>query len=871
MDSTQIRRTFLDFFASRGHTVRPSASVIPTDPTLLLTNAGMVPFKPYFLGAEPPPYPRATSVQKSVRTIDIDIIGTTVRHMSFFEMLGNFSFGDYFKAEAMAWAVELLTEGFGLDPDRLWFTAYRDDPEAYRLWTEHVGIPAERVQLGDEKDNFWQMGVPGPCGPCAEIFYDRGPEHGEPGGPVGGGEERYIEVWNLVFMEKIQDEPYHVVGELPTKNIDTGLGLERLAMILQDVDSAFDVDTVRPVREAASAFTGASYGVDPMTDVSLRILADHGRTMTVLIGDGVIPSNDGRGYILRRIIRRAVRHAWQLGGEGLVTPALVRATVEALGSWYPEVAEREAFIIDVVSREEERFRRTLASGHQLLDVELERTPEVLAGDIAFRLHDTFGFPIELTREIAAERGVAVDLAGFEEAMAAQRARARREWKGGDEAARGEFYRTVLDETGLTTFVGYTDDRSRGRVLALVRDGELVEKAERGQEVEVFVDRTPFYAESGGQVGDTGSIVTETGRLAVSDTRHAVQGLHGHRAKVVSGTVAVGQDAELEIDAERRTRIRKSHTGTHVLHYALREVLGSHASQAGSLVESGRLRFDFSHFSALAEAEVADIEALANRRLIDNARVETVVTSREEAKEAGALAFFGDKYGDEVRMVKVGEYSIELCGGTHTRSAGEVGPLVVLGESSIGSNLRRVEALTGEAAYEHLVELRSSLERTGRLLRVPPAEVPHRTEGLLARLDELSDEVEALRAQRRGELAAELAAHAETVGEVPLVAADVGSLPPDQLRQLALGVRDRLSRGVVILGAVHAGKGSLMAAVSPGLGAVSAGDLLVDSARALGGGGSKDPLLAQAGGPRGDEVGHAVDLARGAAVRALRGS
>ncbi len=868
MDSTQIRRTFLDFFAARGHTVRPSASVIPTDPTLLLTNAGMVPFKPFFLGEEPAPFLRATSVQKSVRTIDIDIIGTTVRHMSFFEMLGNFSFGDYFKAEAMMWAYELLTDGFGLDPDRLWFTAYRDDPETARLWVEHVGVPAERVQLGDEKDNFWQMGVPGPCGPCAEVFYDRGPEHGEPGGPMGGGEERFIEVWNLVFMEKIQDEPYHVIAELPTKNIDTGMGLERLAMILQGVGSAFEIDTVKPVRDAASAFTGAVYGNDPMVDVSLRILADHGRTMTFLIGDGVIPSNDGRGYILRRIIRRAVRHAWQLGGEGLITPGLVAATVDVLGGWYPEISERAHFITEVVSREEERFRRTLESGHQLLDVELSRSPETLPGEVAFKLHDTFGFPIELTREIAAERGITVDQEGFEVAMASQRARARKEWKGGDEAAKGEFYRKVLDETGLTSFVGYTNERTQGRILAIVRDGELVERAERGQEVEVFVDRTPFYAESGGQVGDTGSIVTESGRLAVSDTRHAVQGLHGHRAKVVSGTVAVGQDADLDIDSERRKRIRKSHTGTHVLHWALREVLGSHAAQAGSLVESGRLRFDFSHFAALADAEIAEIEARANRRLIDNARVETVVTSKEEAKSAGALAFFGDKYGEQVRMVRVGDYSVELCGGTHTATAGEVGPLVVLGESSIGSNIRRVEALTGEAAYEHLVELRDTLDRTGRLLRVPVREVPHRAEGLLAKLDELSDEIETIRAQRRGSLAAELAAHAESVGDVALVVAVVPDLPADQLRQLALGVRDRISRGVVLLGSSSGGKGSLMAAVTAGLEGISAADLLGDAAKVLGGGGSKDPHLAQAGGPRGDDVERALDVAREAAGRAL---
>jgi alanyl-tRNA synthetase len=871
MDSSQIRRTFLDFFAERGHTVRPSASLIPTDPTLLLTNAGMVPFKPYFLGDEDAPYPRAASVQKSVRTIDIDIIGTTARHMSFFEMLGNFSFGDYFKPEAMKWAYELLTEGYGLDVERLWFTAYHEDDDALRLWVDHVGVDADRVQKGG-KDNFWQMGVPGPCGPCAEVFYDRGPEYGEDGGPIGGGEDRFVEIWNLVFMQNIQDEPYHVIGDLPTKNIDTGLGLERLAMILQDADSAFGVDTVRPVRDAATAFTGVEYGADSMTDVSLRILADHGRTMTFLISDGVVPSNDGRGYILRRIIRRAVRHAWQLGGSGLLTPLLVDATVEAMADWYTDLEDRRDFVVDVVSREEERFRRTLESGHQLLDTELAAIEDgqTLPGEVAFRLHDTFGFPIELTKEIASERGVDVDDDGFEEAMEAQRRRARTQWKGGDEAARADFYRSVLEDTGLTDFVGYRLDAAEGRILAIVRDGELVDSADHGQEVEVFLDRTPFYAESGGQVGDSGSISTVTGALAVRDTQHAVQGLHGHVAKVVSGVVHVGQEATLQVDAPRRDRIRKSHTGTHVLHWALRDVLGSHANQAGSLVESGRLRFDFSHFSGLDAEEVSEVEGRANRRLIANAQVETTVTSQDEAREMGALAFFGDKYGEVVRVVKIGDFSVEFCGGTHTSTAGEVGPLVVTGESSIGSNIRRIEALTGEAAYEHLVEVRDALDRAGDLLRAPARDVPERVGRLLSKVSELEDQIETIRAQRRSAAAAELASDAAEIGSSKLVVQSMGDMPADQLRQLAMGIRDRIGRGVVVLGSTSGGKGSLVAAVTSDLAGpdVSAGAIIGDAARLLGGGGSRDPELAQAGGPDGSAIEQALDTAREAASRAL---
>ncbi len=880
MDSIQIRRTFLDFFERRGHVVRPSASLIPTDPTLLLTNAGMVPFKPYFLGDEEAPYPRAVSAQKSVRTIDIDIIGTTVRHMSFFEMLGNFSFGDYFKADAMAWAHELLTDGYGLDPERLWYTAYENDDEAVGLWIDHVGVPSDRVQRGG-KDNFWQMGVPGPCGPCAEIFYDRGPEFGPDGGPIGGGEERFIEIWNLVFMQNVQDRPYNVVGDLPRKSIDTGMGLERLAMILQGVGSAFEVDTVTPVLEAGSEFTGIDYGAEERTDVSLRILADHGRTMTMLIADGVVPSNDGRGYILRRIIRRAVRHAWQLTGGAsagrrtdLVTPQLVEATVSALGDWYADLGSRHAFITDVVAREEERFRRTLESGHQLLDTELaDLGPgSTLSGSVAFKLHDTFGFPIELTKEIAAERELDVDEAAFEAEMEQQRSRARKDWKGGDEAAREEFYRRVLDEVGLTTFTGYGHEAGEGRILAIVRDGEQVERADHGQEVEVFLDRTPFYAEAGGQVGDTGRIESETGVLAVADTRHAVQGLHGHRAKVVSGSVMVGQDITTQIDSPRRDRIRKSHTGTHVLHWSIREVLGSHASQAGSLVESGRLRFDFSHFSALSLEEQAEVERLANQRLIENGAVSTQVTDQDRAREMGALAFFGDKYGDTVRVVKVGDFSVELCGGTHTHAAGEVGPLVVLGESSIGSNIRRIEALTGEAAYEHMVGIRGTLDSAGSLLRSPARDVPQRVQSLIDKVERLEDELDAIRSQRRGQLAQELADSSERIGSYALVVSNVGELPPDQLRQLALGVRDRIGRGVVILGSVSGGKGALVAALSTELveAGLSAGELLADAAKQLGGGGSRDPELSQAGGPRGDGVPASIDVARAQASAALGG-
>jgi alanyl-tRNA synthetase len=830
----------------------------------------MVPFKPYFLGEETPPHKRATTVQKVVRTIDIDIIGSTKRHLSFFEMPGNFSFGDYFKEDAIAWSYEFVTERLGLDPDLLWYTVFETDDEAAEIWSGIV--PAERIQRRDEKENFWQMGVPGPCGPSSEIFFDKGPQFGEGGGPAVGDEDRFVEVWNLVFMQNIQDEPYHVIGDLPAKSIDTGMGLERMAAVLQGVPSVFDIDTISHVRDAASSYTGLTYGEDELHDVSLRILADHGRAVTFLIADGVVPSNDGRGYVLRRILRRAVRHAWQYGGEGLVFPSLVEATVEVMGDWYTEVVERREFIYQVVIREEERFRRTLESGHQLLDAELARDDAAaLSGAAVFKLHDTFGFPVELTREIAAERGVEVDTQGFESEMAEQRRRARAAWKGGDEVAAQEVYRSVLDVTGLTDFVGYETDTAEGQILAMVADGETVERAEEGRSVELFLSRSPFYGESGGQIGDTGLIETETGSAVVLDTKHALQGLHGHRVRVQSGYLTVGQEATATIDIPRREAIRRSHTGTHVLHWALRDVLGDHARQAGSLVEPGRLRFDFSHFTQVAPQELAEVEARANEKLIDNERVKTTVTTKEEAEEMGALAFFGDKYGDTVRVVQVGNFSTEFCGGTHTHTSAQVGPLLVTSESSIGSNLRRVEALTGLSAYKQLVDVRAGLDRVGRILKVSGPEVPARIEGLLERIDSLEAELETLRSQRRGELAVELARQAVKVGETSLVVASAPDLAPGSLRQLALGVRDRLgSPAVVVAGSALAGKGSLVAVVTKDLvgAGVSAAVIISDAATELGGGGSRDPELAQAGGPHGDRLDDALERARDNAERLL---
>ena len=870
MDSNQIRKSFVDFFVEREHELRPSASLIPVDPTLLITNAGMVPFKPYFLGEEEPPWKRAVSVQKCVRTVDLDIIGTTKRHLSFFEMLGNFSFGDYFKEKAIPWGYEFCTDVLGLDPERMWYTVHDSDDEAADIWIDGVGVPAEKVQRGG-KDNFWQMGVPGPCGPSSEIFWDRGDEFGEEGGPIGGAEDRYVELWNLVFMQNIQDEPYHVVGDLPAKNIDTGMGLDRVAAVLQDVPSVFDIDTTRHVLKTAERHSSLEYGANEKADVSLRILADHGRTVAFLIGDGVVPSNEGRGHVLRSVLRRAVRHAWQYGREGLIVPQLVEATIEAMGDAYPGLQEKRELILEVVTREEERFRRTLESGHQLLDTELSEEPDMLSGSAAFKLHDTYGFPIDLTKEIAAERGVRVDLDGFEEEMSAQRERARAAWKGGEAAETTEVHRSVLDKHGLTDFVGYELEVADGTVLSMVAAGETVDRAEEGDEIELFLDKTPFYAEAGGQVGDTGTIETETGTAVVVDTQHAIQGLHGHRAKVTSGYLQTGQPVRTAIDSPRRESIRKSHTGTHVLHWALRDVLGDHAVQAGSLVEPGRLRFDFSHHSQVAPSELGLVEGEINRRLVANGQVFTTVTSKEEAERMGALAFFGDKYGERVRVVQVGDYSTEFCGGTHTSTSGQVGPLVIISESSIGSNLRRVEALTGTAAYEHLVSMRRALSTTGQLLKTPPGDVPQRVEHLLSKVAGLEKELDQIEGQQHGVVAEELAADAATIGDFSLIVSEAANASGNELRQIALGVRDRVKGpGVVVLGSAAEGKGALVAVVSTDLvkRGVSAGEIISAAAGKLGGGGSRDPELAQAGGPDGGQLASALDTARAEAEQAL---
>jgi len=870
MNTNDIRSTFIDFFTERDHTFVPSASLIPVDPTLLLTVAGMVPFKSYLLGEETAPYNNAVSSQKCVRTEDIDIIGTTARHASFFEMLGNFSFGEYFKEKAIPLAYELLTEGYGIDPDKLWFTVHETDDEAAAIWLDVVGVDPERLQRRD-KDNFWQMGVAGPAGPSSEIFYDRGPEYGPDGGPIVD-EERFVEIWNLVFMQYIQDEPYHVVGDLPMKSIDTGMGLERVAMILQGVDSLLETDTVRAIMSVAEDATGAAYGENERADLSLRIIADHARSFTFLISDGVVPSNEGRGYILRRLIRRAVRHAHTLGTIEPITAGLVAAIVAEMGDAFPAIIEKQDLISQIVEREELGFLKTLESGERMLDLaiaELVDSTEI-PGSTAFMLHDTFGFPIELTEEIALERGLTVDRGAFDTEMAQQKHRARAAFKGAADGDTTDLYRRVLGGIEPTDFTGYANIEGVGLILSLMREGEIVEQADEGQEVEMFLNRSPFYAEAGGQVGDTGLIATETGSVRVFDTQMDLPGVHGHRGKVITGHVQAGQDVEAVIDGTRRERIRKNHSGTHILHWALRDVLGPHVQQEGSLVAPDRLRFDFSHFEGVNAETLHEVEKEVNERIIANADVMTVETSKDEAQEMGAIAFFGDKYGDDVRVVTMGDFSTEFCGGTHVPSTGQIGPLVLVSEGSVGSNIRRVEGLTGSAAYDHISQLRSNLENIGTILRSQPGKEVDAALSVTDKLKMAEQRIDEFEARERTQVADRMVDAAEDIGGKRLAYGRVDGIGGDGLRALAFQVRDRLGSGIGAFGSVTDGKAAIIVFVSEDLvdRGISAGDLAASGARSLGGGGSRDPKVAQAGGPNTEGIDEAVSLMHTAASEAL---
>ena len=861
MQANELRRAFLGYFEERGHTVVPSASLIPHDATVLFTIAGMVPFAPFLTGEQPAPYPRATSVQKCVRAggkqNDLDEVGRTTRHLSFFEMCGNFSFGDYFKDRAIPLAWAFLTETLGLDPERLWITVHVSDDDAERIWRDDVGVAAERIQRLDE-DNFWRMGDTGPCGPCSEIFWDKGPEYGADGGPAHGGEERFVEIWNLVFMQFERQSDGSMVP-LPKPSIDTGFGLERNLAVLQGVDSVFDTDELARLIARAAALTGAVYRAGEASDVSLRILAEHARTMTFLVSDGVFPSNEDRGYVLRRIMRRAVRHAYLLGVDEVVTPPLVDEVVAIMGDDYPELRKNHDFVRGVVEREETRFRQTLRTGSVLLEEELGALPEggMLDGRVAFTLHDTYGFPLEVTQEIASERGFEVDDTGFQVAMDEQRSRAKDARKAAGPASGDvDRYHEVLDEFGPTEFTGRIEDESTTRVLAVT---DVAEAEDGTIAAAVFLDHTPFYAESGGQVGDTGTISTDTGRAEVLDTTYALPGLHRHSVRIVDGVLSAGQVATAAIDVDRRNAIRRNHTATHLLHWGLRQVLGDHVKQQGSLVTPDRLRFDFSHYEAVTPDELVAIEDLVNREILANDPVRHYETTKANAEAVGAIAFFGDKYGDIVRVLEAGRHSVELCGGTHVRATGDIGPVKIVSEGSIGSNLRRIEALTGTGPIERLRREEAVLAKAASLLGVPPDELVEGVEKRLTELKATRDELKALRRQAASGRAAELAALAVD----GVVVARVDGVGRDDLRDLTVAVRDLGVRAAVLGGAPEEGGVALVAAVTKDSG-FEASALIADAARTVKGGGGKSPDLAVAGGKDVGALDEALEQVRAAA-------
>ncbi|MGK5638955.1 alanine--tRNA ligase [Streptomyces sp. URMC 126] len=878
MESAEIRRRWLRFFEERGHTVVPSASLIADDPTLLLVPAGMVPFKPYFLGEVKPPFTRATSVQKCVRTPDIEEVGKTTRHGTFFQMCGNFSFGDYFKEGAIKYAWELLTAsvadgGYGLEPEKLWITVYEEDDEAERIWRDVVGVPAERIQRLGKGPNFWSMGVPGPCGPCSEINYDRGPEFGVEGGPAVN-DERYVEIWNLVFMQYERGagdgkEDFPILGDLPAQNIDTGLGLERLAMILQGVRNMYETDTLRVVIDKATELTGVAYGKADASDVSLRVVADHMRTSVMLIGDGVTPGNEGRGYVLRRIMRRAIRNMRMLGATGPVVADLLDVIINTMGQQYPELITDRKRIETVALAEEAAFLKALKGGTNILDTAVTETKAaggtVLSGEKAFLLHDTWGFPIDLTLEMAAEQGLSVDEDGFRRLMKEQRDRAKADAKAKKTGhADLSAYREVADTAGETDFTGYTLTENEATVVGLLVDGVPSPAASEGDEVEIVLDRTPFYAEGGGQLADQGRIKLDNGAVVeVRDVQKPVPGVNVHKGVVQVGEVTVGASAYAVIDVKRRRAIARAHSATHLTHQALRDALGPTAAQAGSENSPGRFRFDFGSPAAVPGTVLTDVEQRINEVLSRELDVHAEIMSLDEAKKSGAIAEFGEKYGERVRVVTIGDFSKELCGGTHVANTAQLGLVKLLGESSIGSGVRRVEALVGADAYDFLAREHTVVAQLTELVKGRPEELPEKISGMLAKLREAEKEIERYRAEKVLQAAAGLAEGAKDVHGIALV---TGSVPDgtgaDDLRKLVLDVRGRIQGGrpaVVALFTVANGRPLTVIATNEAARerGLKAGDLVRTAAKTLGGGGGGKPDVAQGGGQNPEAVADAM--------------
>ena len=881
MESADIRARWLRFFESGNrenlpHVVVPSASLIADDPNLLLVNAGMVPFKPFFLGEVTPPYKRATSVQKCVRTLDIDEVGKTTRHASFFQMCGNFSFGDYFKEGAISLAWDLLTRpvvdgGYGFPESRLWVTVYEDDDEAADIWHKKIGVPKDRIQRRDMNDNYWSMGVPGPCGPCSEIYYDRGPEYGRDGGPIAD-EERYLEVWNLVFMQFERGAgagktDYPILGELPNKNIDTGLGLERMAAILQGVENIYEIDTTKIILDKAVDLTGIKYGSAPKSDVSLRVIADHARTAAMLTCDGVTPGNEGRGYVLRRMMRRTIRNMRLLGSQEPIIKELIDASIKAMGPQYPELVADQIRIQKVAIAEEESFLQTLKSGTQIFDSAASEIKgnggKVLSGDAAFKLHDTYGFPIDLTLEMANEQGLEVDADGFRRLMKEQKDRAKADSKA-KKSGHTDLteYRKIADESGLSEFVGYAATESESKVRGLLVDGKSSMSATEGDEIEIVLDRTPFYAEGGGQLADGGLITLTNGtKIQIDDVQAPVPSLSIHRGRVIVGSVEVGNDVFATIDLERRRAISRAHSATHMVHKAFREILGETATQAGSENSPGRFRFDFPSTGAVPNSVLNDVESRVNSLLLEDWEVTAEIMSQDEAKKLGAMALFGEKYGDRVRVVSVGDWARELCGGTHVARTGQLGVIKLLSESSIGAGVRRVEALVGADAYKFLAREHILVNQLTDLIKgAKSEELPERVAELISKLKDAEKELGQVRSQQALAQVSGLLQSAKQIGEFKFLGAQIGDgIGVDDLRTMALDIKNRLGESVVALASISSEKPVIVVATSelPRNKGIKAGALAKIASGVLGGGGGGKDDFAQGGGVMTTEIPNAL--------------
>ena len=858
----------MQFFEGKGHKRLPSASLIPHgDPTLLLTGAGMVPFKPYFLGKEKPPSTRITTCQRCLRTADIDNVGKTDRHGTFFEMLGNFSFGDYFKREAIHWAWEFTTEHLGLPVDRLWVTIYLDDDEAFQIWNEEIGVPEDRIVRLGREDNFWEIGV-GPCGPCSELHLDRGPEYGcgSPDCKPGCDCERYLEFWNLVFIQYHQDEAGNLIP-LEQTGIDTGMGLDRAAAILQGVDSIFETDALRSVMDAVSKLIETDHDESEASEVALRVIADHARSVTFLVSDGVLPSNEGRGYVLRRLLRRAVRYGRLLGIRDIFLPQIAQAVMDTMGEAYPELIQRRDYILEVIRTEEERFQATLDQGLKILKDLVEdlkgQNQNRLSGEDAFRLYDTYGFPLELTKEILAEEDMEVDEEEFAQRMDEQRQRAR--------AARGQTGYLGSEDDSIyvelakehtSQFVGYDQLEVETKIEALLVDGQAADKAEMGQEVELVLAKTPFYAEGGGQVADTGTVTGGHGAVEITEVERPVEGLIIHKGRVTSGLLKTGDIVMATVYQRNRQGAACHHTATHLLHKALKEVLGQHVNQAGSLVEPDRLRFDFTHLSALTREELDRVEKLVNDRIRENLEVTAVEMSLDEARADGAIALFDEKYEERVRVISVGDYSRELCGGTHVRRTGELGLFKIISEGAVAAGVRRIEALTGKAAVKHVAVQEAVLHQAAEKLQTTAAELPERIDKLLQENRELAREVDRLKAKLAAAQSGELLQQVEEIAGLKVLAAKVEGLDAAALRTLGDRLREKLGSGVILLGSAFGDKALFLAMVTPDIvkQGIKAGDIVKVAAQAAGGGGGGRPDMAQAGGREPAKIDAALELA-----------